>query len=158
MKRVGNLLLTIFLISLILVYGLLTGSACQTQPEQSQEQPQENQKQQDNQGILETETGEMQITEDMNAFRSTNIIGSMVLNTKQEQLGNIEDLIINVDNGKIAFAVMSCCGFLGLGEDLFAIPWNELDPMPDQGMFILDVSQQKLEEAPGFPPDDWPAI
>ena len=95
---------------------------------------------------------------EVRAFRSSNIVGSVVQNPDGEKLGVIEDLIIDIENGQIIFAVLSCCGFLDIGSDLFAIPWGKLTPKPISGLFIFDISVEELEEAPGFPPDDWPAI
>ena len=92
------------------------------------------------------------------AFRSSDIIGSDVQNLQGEQLGNIENLIVDTESGQIIFAVLSCCGFLGFGTDLFAVPWESLTPKPALGIFILDVELQRLRETPTFSPDNWPAI
>jgi len=92
------------------------------------------------------------------AFRSSKIIGSAVQNPQGEQLGTIEELIIDTESGETLFAVLSCCGFLGFGTDLFAVPWKSLIPKPALGIFILDVELEKLQEAPTFSPEDWPAI
>lgn len=92
------------------------------------------------------------------AFRSSDIVGSSVQNLQGEQLGNIENLIVDTQSGQILFAVLSCCGFLGFGTDLFAVPWVNLTPKPASGIFILDVELERLREAPTFSPDNWPAI
>ncbi len=92
------------------------------------------------------------------AFRSSDIIGSAVQHPNGEQLGNIEDLIVDTETGQTLFAVLSCCGFLGFGTDLFAVPWESLTPKPTLGIFILDVELERLRETPTFSPDNWPAI
>ena len=152
MKRTGCILLVIFL-----ALGLgLPASALQVQPEgsQSQEQAQGDDKQQ---GILDIEEGR-QISVDINAYRSSNMLGSAIYNKQGQELGNIENLIINIDNGEISFAVMSCCGLLGFGDKLFAIPWDNLEPQPDVGIFVLDVTRQQMEEIEGLSEGNWPGI
>ena len=111
-----------------------------------------------NEGVVDPYAEEVEIDEDIFAFRSTQLVGSIVQNPEGENLGFIEDLVIDIEEGCIAFAVLSFGGFLGLGTDLFAIPWQALIPRPIEGVFILDVSLETLQEAEGFPPDDWPAI
>jgi sporulation protein YlmC with PRC-barrel domain len=66
-------------------------------------------------------------------FRSSDIVGSAVQNLQGEQLGNIENLIVDIESGQILFGVLSCCGFLGLGEDLYAIPWELIYPQTGPG-------------------------
>jgi sporulation protein YlmC with PRC-barrel domain len=84
------------------------------------------------------------------------IKGDKVVNTKKEDLGKIEELMIDVQEGRIAYAVLSFGGFLGLGSKLFAIPWQALSPMPDEHLFVLDISKETLEKAEGFDKDHWP--
>lgn len=108
--------------------------------------------------IIRSAEGAQETASEVQAFRSSRMIGSVVQNPQGEQLGTIQDLIIDTESGQILFGVLSCCGFLGLGEDLFAIPWELFIPKPVPGIFILDVSADTLKEAPGFPPDQWPAI
>ena len=62
----------------------------------------------------------------------------------------------NMNNGKIAYAVLSFGGFLGMGDKLFAVPWNALTLDTENKRFILDVDKDRLESAPGFDKDDWP--
>jgi sporulation protein YlmC with PRC-barrel domain len=52
------------------------------------------------------------------------VIGSKVVNAQNEDLGKIEDLVIDAGAGRIAYAVLSFGGFLGMGDKYFAIPWN----------------------------------
>jgi hypothetical protein len=52
------------------------------------------------------------------------VIGSKVVNAQNEDLGKIEDLVLDAGAGRIAYAVLSFGGFLGMGEKYFAIPWN----------------------------------
>jgi len=87
---------------------------------------------------------------------ATSIIGDTVRNHQGEDLGDIEELMINLRDGCIAYAVLSFGGIAGLGNKLFAIPWKALSLRPDEHTFILDVRKEKLEDAPGFDKDNWP--
>lgn len=90
------------------------------------------------------------------ALSASTMIGDDVRNAAGEDLGNIEELMIDVDGGRISYAVLSFGGFLGLGDKLFAIPWSALELDAENESFILDVSRETLEEAPGFDKDNWP--
>jgi sporulation protein YlmC with PRC-barrel domain len=84
--------------------------------------------------------------------------GNQVVNADGEDLGEIEDIMLDVPNGRIAYAVLSFGGFLGVGEKLFAIPWQALTLDADNKCFILDVPKEKLQQAPGFDKDHWPSM
>jgi len=83
--------------------------------------------------------------------------GDKVVNRQGEDLGEIDEIMIDVPRGRIAYAVMSSGGFLGMGEKLFAIPWSALTLDTDNKCFVLDVDKQRLENAPGFDKDHWPS-
>lgn len=87
---------------------------------------------------------------------ATSLIGDKVVNTAGEQLGNIKELMIDLDDGLIAYAVLSFGGFLGMGDKLFAIPWEALTVDTDNHTLILDVDKEVLKNAPGFDKDNWP--
>ena len=84
------------------------------------------------------------------------INGDKVINTAKEHLGKIEDLMIDLENGRVAYAVLSFGGFLGLGNKLFAVPWEALSVRPHEHAFVLNVSKEILEKTEGFDKDDWP--
>ncbi len=84
--------------------------------------------------------------------------GDKVVNGRNEDLGTIEDIMIDVQRGRVAYAVMSCGGFLGMGDKLFAIPWNALTLDANRHCFVLDADQQRFEKAPGFDKDHWPSM
>jgi sporulation protein YlmC with PRC-barrel domain len=84
--------------------------------------------------------------------------GDDVINTQSEKLGSIEDIMIDVRTGRVAYAVLSFGGILGLGEKLFAIPWGALTLDADRKCFVLDVPKERLEQAPGFDKDHWPSM
>ncbi len=84
--------------------------------------------------------------------------GDKVVNPEGENLGEIETIMLDVPNGRIAYAVLSFGGVFGIGEKLFAIPWEALILDADEKRFILDIDMEQLKEAPGFDRDHWPAM
>ena len=84
--------------------------------------------------------------------------GDKVVNRRGEDLGAIEDIMVDVHRGTVAYAVMSTGGFLGLGDKLFAIPWNALTLDTIRHCFVLDADKARFETAPGFDNDHWPSM
>src|SRR4051794_21275024 len=84
------------------------------------------------------------------------IIGSKVVNTVGEDLGKIEDLILDSRNSRAAYAIISFGGFLGLGDKHFAIPWQAIDFNAPERVAVLNIDKVRLKNAPGFDDDDWP--
>ena len=95
-------------------------------------------------------------TSSLNLMRAGDLKGLKVRNRANEDLGKIDELMIHLDSGKIAYAVLSFGGILGIGDKLFAVPWNALSLDRDSNDFILDVPKKRLEDAPGFDKDNWP--
>jgi sporulation protein YlmC with PRC-barrel domain len=86
----------------------------------------------------------------INAFMVDKIMGSKVINLKGETLGKIEDLVVDVDTGRILYAVLDSGGFLGIGGKLVPVPWKSLGAIPSEGMFFLNQSKEQMEKAPAF--------
>ncbi|ARO87558.1 photosystem reaction center subunit H [Nitrosospira lacus] len=84
------------------------------------------------------------------------LIGDDVYNHKDEDLGDIKEIMLDVNNGRIAYAVLSFGGFLGIANKLFAVPWSALQLDTVNKRFLLKVDKERLESAPGFDKDDWP--
>jgi len=87
---------------------------------------------------------------------SSSITGDKVVNRQGEDLGDIKDLMIDLDNGRVAYAVLEFGGFLGLGSKLFAVPLTAMEVDTENHRFIFDQSKETLQNAPGFDKDDWP--
>lgn len=91
------------------------------------------------------------------AFMSAStLIGNDVYNQQDEDLGDVKELMLDMRTGKVTYAVLSFGGFLGMGEKLFAVPWEALTLDTENKRFTLDVSKDRLESAPGFDSDNWP--
>jgi hypothetical protein len=86
------------------------------------------------------------------------LIGNDVYNAADEKLGSIKEFMIDMSSGKIGYAVLSFGGFLGMGDRLFAVPWQALQLDTINKRFTLNASKDKLKNAPGFDKDHWPAM
>jgi PRC-barrel domain len=84
------------------------------------------------------------------------VIGSKVVNAQHENLGKIEDLVLDAGAGRIAYAILSFGGFLGMGDKYFAIPWNALRFNLSGKHAVLNLDKKLLGNAPGFDKDNWP--
>jgi hypothetical protein len=84
------------------------------------------------------------------------VIGSSVVNKQNEDLGKIEDIVLDAGAGRIAYAVLSFGGFLGMGDKYFAIPWDAFRFNLAEKRAVLNVDKKLLENAPGFDKDNWP--
>ncbi len=79
-----------------------------------------------------------------------------VVNRNEENLGDIKEIMLDMRSGQVAYAVLAFGGMLGMGEKLFAVPWQALQLDTVNKRFVLDISKDRLESAPGFDPDAWP--
>jgi hypothetical protein len=93
-----------------------------------------------------------------NTLSASTIIGDPVRNAMDEDLGKIEDLMIDLSSGRVAYAVLSFGGFLGMGNKLFAVPFRAMKVDSENHAFVLDVPKDRLKEAPGFDKDNWPDV
>jgi sporulation protein YlmC with PRC-barrel domain len=84
------------------------------------------------------------------------LIGDSVVNSKEEDLGDIKEIMLDMHTGQVAYAVLSFGGFLGIGEKLFAVPWGALHLDTVNERFVLNVDKARLKNAPGFDPGAWP--
>ena len=92
-------------------------------------------------------------------FRANeDVIGKRVVNLEGEDLGKIEDVIIDAPNARVSYAILSFGGFLGVGDKLFALPWVSLFYSPESGNFALKADKELLKRAPGFDRNNWPDL
>jgi sporulation protein YlmC with PRC-barrel domain len=89
---------------------------------------------------------------------ASTLIGNDVRNRQGEELGKVEDFMLDLETGRVAYAVLSFGGFLGLGNKLFAVPWSAFTLDSPHHAFVLDVSKERLKEAPGFDKGHWPDV
>jgi len=86
----------------------------------------------------------------------TTLAGAGVRNPAGDSLGRIEDIMIELASGRIAYAVLSFGGLFGIGSKLFVLPWTALTFDQRANEFVLDVARELLEKGPGFERDNWP--
>ena len=90
------------------------------------------------------------------SHRVSKIIGSDVRNKAGDKIGDIRDLMVD-GTGTIRLAIVATGGFLGVGDELHAVPWDllTLGPKDDH---ILDIDKAHLQAAPGFTSRTWPNL
>ena len=84
------------------------------------------------------------------------LTGDDVYNQHGEDLGDIKEIMLDMRSGRVAYAVLSYGGFLGLGDKLFAVPWGALKLDAENKRFVLNVEKNRLADAPGFDKEHWP--
>jgi sporulation protein YlmC with PRC-barrel domain len=85
------------------------------------------------------------------------VIGTNVYNTAGDSLGDINDVMIDKKSGRIAYAVMSFGGFLGIGERYHPLPWSTLKYDPRQGGYVVGLTKEQLEQGPTYAANENPA-
>ncbi|MBC7951232.1 MAG: PRC-barrel domain-containing protein [Rhodospirillaceae bacterium] len=81
------------------------------------------------------------------------IQGAKVSNAQGERIGKIEDVVVDVKKGQVAYAIVGIGGFLGVGEKNVAVPWDRLRPGQEAQSFVLNVDRQALQNAPSVERD-----
>lgn len=84
------------------------------------------------------------------------LIGDEIENQEGEKLGKLEDIMVDLQSGKIAYAVLSFGGFLGMGEKLFALPWHKIHVDQNRKCIVVNASKERMKDMPGFDKDHWP--
>jgi len=82
--------------------------------------------------------------------------GNDVYNPNGDKLGSIKEIMLDIENGKVCYAVLSFGGFISLGEKLFAVPWSALAIDTINKRFVMDTDEERLKNAPGFDTNNWP--
>ena len=86
------------------------------------------------------------------------LAGEGVVNAAGEVLGKIDSVMLDMSTGRVAYAVLSFGGFFGLGDKLFAIPWDALIMDLERDCFVLDADRELFKNSPGFDKTHWPAM
>ncbi|MEO7199484.1 MAG: PRC-barrel domain-containing protein [Dokdonella sp.] len=91
-----------------------------------------------------------------NYLSASTLTGDDVVNPQGETLGDLKDIMLDISTGQIAYAVLSYGGVFGMGDKLFAVPWSALRIDGENKNIVLNVSKDRLKDAPGFDKDNWP--
>ena len=86
---------------------------------------------------------------------SEDVEGTKVFDRKGTRIGEIDHLMIDKVSGRVAYAVMSFGGFLGLGHSHYPVPWGALTYDTTLGGFRTNITEQQLKDAPEFSDDTW---
>ena len=78
-----------------------------------------------------------------------------VVNRKGEDMGQVQNFVVDMNEGLIAFAIVAFGGFLGITDKWFAIPWTALEWRPEKQDFVISMSEEILKDAPGMDKDTW---
>ncbi|MBS9720843.1 PRC-barrel domain-containing protein [Tianweitania sp. BSSL-BM11] len=87
---------------------------------------------------------------------ASKVEGTWVFDRKGDKLGSIYDVMIDKRSGKVAYAVLSLGGFLGLGSDYFPIPWNTLTYDVQEGGYVVAFERDRFSGAPSYSAADEP--
>ena len=84
--------------------------------------------------------------------------GMDVVDAQGKKLGDIEEVVLDMTNGRVHAVVLGFGGFLGLGEKHFAFPVSDLQPAKDKDKLQLNVDKEKLKDREGFAKGKYPAM
>jgi hypothetical protein len=88
--------------------------------------------------------------------KSGDVVGKIVITAEDEDLGKIENIVLEKVSGKALYAVLSSGGFLGIGGKLYALPWSTLNYDEDEEAFRLMIDKNKIKSALFFDKGKWP--
>jgi hypothetical protein len=97
------------------------------------------------------------VQETNSLIASDKVQGTNVYNTAGDNLGSIHDLMIDKLSGKVAYAILSFGGFLGIGNDYHPLPWSVLKYDTNMGGYVVHLDKSKLERSPSYHVGDEPA-
>ena len=83
-------------------------------------------------------------------IESDRVEGTTVYGSNGENIGSIKRLMIEKLSGRVAYAVMSFGGFLGIGEKYHPLPWHVLNYDQAQGAYVIDLNKERLATAPAY--------
>ncbi len=89
-------------------------------------------------------------------IEASTLKGTDVKNLTNENIGEIKDLMINLETGNVEYAVLSFGGFMGIGDKHFAVPVQALNFSANDNEIKMDIDKDRLENAPGFDKNNWP--
>lgn len=84
---------------------------------------------------------------------SNKVEGTAVYGADSNKIGRIENVMIDKFTGHVAYAVLSFGGWLGMGSDHYALPWNMLKYNEELGGYVVNLTKEKLERAPKYNSD-----
>jgi sporulation protein YlmC with PRC-barrel domain len=90
------------------------------------------------------------------AIATSALKGARVRNFAGEDLGKVDDLILDLHSGRTTYVVISLGGFLGIGDRLYAVPWELFSVRRGEPQLFVDLDKAVLADAPSFDRARWP--
>lgn len=114
-----------------------------------------------NSGVGNSSIGRLDKNTKGNNLRASQVIGMNIYNQSEKSVGEIQDIVMDADSGKVRYAAVTYGGFLGLGDKMFAVPWEAFRCQadkddPEDHYLVLNVTEKQLDGAKGFDQDNWP--
>jgi hypothetical protein len=81
---------------------------------------------------------------------SDRIDGTVVYGSGGSKIGSIRQMMIDKITGKVAYAVLSFGGFLGMGDEYYPLPWSTLKYDTNLGGFRVNLTKDQLDRAPKY--------
>lgn len=106
--------------------------------------------------MARNEQENLQADETGRLIAADKVEGTAVVNRAGEKLGTVDHIMIDKISGKVAYAVMSFGGFLGIGDRYHPLPWSVLTYDTNQGGYVVDLDKNRLESAPSYARNEMP--
>lgn len=97
---------------------------------------------QSRQSVATNETGEL--------IAASKVEGTTVYDRKGEKVGSVYEVMLEKRTGQVSYAVLSFGGFLGLGENYYPLPWEQLHYDTSRGGYVVDLDESRLRDAPSY--------
>ena len=152
-------LAAVMVVTLLGTAGIRSLVAQEAQPpsgQQDQTQPQQPKAEKSQQELKVSDQEMKQQVTDAN--KASKLIGMQVKNKQDEDLGKIKELVVDLQSGKIAYAVLGSGGLLGVRSKMVAVPIQALTLQQGEKSLLLDLPKQQLSQAPGFTDQNWPDL
>ena len=107
------------------------------------------------QARMPTDNDSLKQKETVNLIAADKVAGTNIYNSNGDNLGEVEDVMIDKISGKVAYAVVTFGGFLGIGADRRALPWGILRYDTNQSGYVVNAAVDKLKNAPNTLEDDF---
>lgn len=88
------------------------------------------------------------------AILASKVKGTPVYNSQGDEIGHVEDVVLDKKSDRIMFAALGFGGVLGMGEKYAPVPWSMLDFQPDRGGYVVPLSEDMIKKAPCYNLDD----
>lgn len=90
--------------------------------------------------------------------KTSSVVGRTVVTSTREDLGKVEDVVVDPRSGRILYGVVSFHPTVGVEQRLYPIPWDLLEMPADNTTVVLKVERDRLKDAPSFVRTEWPNI